>query len=506
MLRLVQSVFKSVLTAIRHDPEVERLLAAHPEAWSFISRRFSREDPLGLRLTIGAATSIIFLYLFFAIVEDLIFKDPLVKSDLRIMSLFQIFRTPSFNDVMLFITYLGNWQIVVAGVILFGVYLILSRRWLWLALLIISVVGGEGIVWATKTVVGRPRPDLANALIPAQGPSFPSGHAFVAFAFFGLVAWFAINHTTGSWKRLLLGFSAVIGIAALGFSRVYLGVHWLSDVLASFAAGAAWLTMLVTALAVAKAYGIQDTPRWANKTQRRVAVGLLSFVWAGVVLAYYETHPLIAQERPTPPRVDLQQGNFPATLFQQVPRFSEDIAGASMEPINVIVVGSESDLRTTIADAGWQATDPITMKSAGRLFFATLLDRDYPRAPGIPTFWHGKPNEFAFAQSTSRQSARERHHLHIWSTSFTVASRSVWLGTVHFDSLASTADRIPLFIHDIDPNVDRERETLRAELLATRCIGPISEATVTDPMLGRNAAGSPFFTDGNAIVVTLKCE
>ncbi len=506
MLRLVQSVLRSILTAIRHDPEVERLLAAYPNAWHFISRRFSREEPFGVRLTIGAAISFVFLYLFLGIVEDLIFKDPLVKSDLRVMSLLQIFRASAFDHVMLFFTYLGNWQIVIAGTALLATYLALSRRWPWCVALLVSIVGGEGIVWAIKSLSGRPRPDLANALVPAQGPSFPSGHAFVAFAFYGLVAWFVINHVKVWWARLLLALLAAIGIVALGFSRVYLGVHWPSDVLASFAAGAAWLTILITALAVAKAYGIPETSQWPDKVRRRAAAALLCLVWVGVVIAYYETHPLVAQAKHAPQLVELQDGDIAGALYREDSRFSEDIAGAPMEPINVIIVGSEGDLRRGLADAKWEPTDPITIESAWRLLFAALVDRAYPRAPGIPTFWHGKLNELAFARSTPRQSARERHHLHVWRTFFKVDGRPVWLGTAHFDKLASTTGGILLLVHEIDPAIDREREGLRAELLSTRCVDRIGEAKITEPMLGRNAVGSPFFTDGKAIIVTLKCE
>src|SRR6266481_5760507 len=132
MLRLARSLFRSILSAIRHDPEVERLSGTHPRAWRFLVKRLSRVEPFGLRLTIGMAFSIFLLILFFGVVQDLIARDPLVEADLRIVSLVQIFRTPAFDRIMVFITYLGNWQIVLAGAGLLAVHLALARRWLWL--------------------------------------------------------------------------------------------------------------------------------------------------------------------------------------------------------------------------------------------------------------------------------------------------------------------------------------------------------------------------------------
>src|SRR5712691_7896729 len=97
-------------------------------------------------------------------------------------------------------------------------------------------------VWVIKTAFARQRPDLINALIPAQGYSFPSGHAFVAFAFYGF-ATFLLAERAQSWsRRVLVVFVGLLVIFMVGFSRIYLGVHWPSDVLASLALGGAWLS------------------------------------------------------------------------------------------------------------------------------------------------------------------------------------------------------------------------------------------------------------------------
>ncbi len=504
MLRLFRSLAHSIGASIRHDPELERLITTHPRTCRFFAKRFDRKEPFGLRLTIGASISGIFLFLFFGVVEDLVSRDPLIEADLRIVSLVQMFRAPAFDNVMVFFTYLGNWQIVFAGAGLLGIGLALSRRWVWLAAQLVSIGAGESIVWGFKNLFHRPRPDLVNALVPAQGPSFPSGHAFVAFAFYGLVAWFAINRAKTLRLRALLFFAAAAVAVTVGFSRVYLGVHWPSDVLASYVLGSAWLATVVTALTIAEARVAES--RLSPMTPANWVVGgVLALIWGGTVIAFYETHPLETRTRREPTVIELAENDFSTGLFAVAPRFSEDIIGVPMEPINVILVGSEGYVAKAFEDAGWKPTDRITIGNAWRLLGAELLNRSYPQAPGIPSFWRGNPNKTGFERPTGSNSARERHHLHLWDTPFRVGGTPVWVGTVHLDKPVTTSTGILLPIHQIDPAIDSEREALRASLSGGPCIAQSVEEAITEPMMGQNAVGSPFFTDGKAIQVVLNC-
>lgn len=502
MLRLARSLLRSISEAVHHDPEIERLLAAYPRMRRFVVLRLSPAEPFGLRLTIGVAVSLVFLFLFFATVEDLVSKDPLVKADLRIVSLVQIFRAPSFDNLMLFVTYLGNWQVVAAGAGGLAFFLILSRQRLTALALLTSIGAGEGLVWVIKTLAGRARPDLINALAPAQGPSFPSGHAFVTLAFYGFAIWLAFDRAQRWLWKVLIALAGVLFVVALGFSRVYLGVHWPSDVLASYALGGAWLTAVITALTVA------NEPVDASRSQHAngLVAGTLLLAWVGVVAGFYISHPLVKRDHPKLAPVELSASDFPKDLFAVVSPYSEDIAGMPMEPINIILVGSNGDLSRAFEEAGWEPTDRITIGTVWRMLVAVLSNRPYPRAPGIPTFWQGRPNELGFERPTLTHSARERHHLHLWDTTFEVADIAVWVATIHLDKLAVTTAGIHLPIHEIDPAIDRERQALRADLLQTRCIERTYEAAVTEPMMGYNAFGNPFFTDGRALVVFLKCK
>ncbi|MER8420706.1 LssY C-terminal domain-containing protein [Mesorhizobium sp. M1329] len=458
-----------------------------------------------MRLTVGAALASVCLFFFLSVVQDLIANEAVVLADLRLLSLVQMYRTPGLSKVMLFLTYLGNWQVVTAGASLLSLYLALTRRWLWILALLVSIGGGEILVQLGEVGFGRPRPDLANALIPAQGPSFPSGDAFVAICFYGLVGWFAIDQVK-TWKaKAAIAAMTIATVLAIGFSRIYLGVHWPSDVIASFGLGAAWLTATITFFCVARASAAGAIARLRGAWSRAAGIALV-IVWAGFVGVFNHMHPFVDKSSPTNAPIDLPKENFPAAMLALAPRFSEDITGRPMEPINVILIGSETDLENAFAQAGWEPTDRLTFSSSWRLVVAELHNQPSPRAPGLPTFWQGQPNKRGFQHVDPGGSPRERHHLHLWETDFRVSGGSVWLGTVHFDKEAKTKSGRGLLIHQVDPDIDKERDALRAVLLQSKCAGKMDEAVVTEPMAGKNAIGNPFFTDGNAIVAFLDCR
>lgn len=100
-----------------------------------------------------------------------------------------------------------------------------------------------------KLLVQRPRPDEAIRLVAETGFSFPSGHSMAAMAFFGLIVWLVWHYESDRRQRLLLCAAFALVIASVGFSRIYLGVHYASDVVGGFCASMIWLAFY-TRLAV----------------------------------------------------------------------------------------------------------------------------------------------------------------------------------------------------------------------------------------------------------------
>jgi undecaprenyl-diphosphatase len=112
------------------------------------------------------------------------------------------------------------------------------------------LAGGEALDQLLKELFARPRPSFVDPLLLETGYSFPSGHAMMSLVTSGMLAYFAVL-ALQSWRaRVAVIFGAALLALLIGFSRIYLGVHYFSDVVAGFAAGAIWLSILITGMEI----------------------------------------------------------------------------------------------------------------------------------------------------------------------------------------------------------------------------------------------------------------
>jgi undecaprenyl-diphosphatase len=165
--------------------------------------------------------------------------------DTYIINLAGSIRNPSLDFFMLLMTSLGSWMVVMIFVFLIDIFLLLKKKWGYLLSLTFSFMGGEVIVSVLKHLVARPRPEIISHLEKADGFSFPSGHAFIAVSFFGLLAYFIFKKAERWNGKILAVFFGAFFILGIGFSRIYLGVHWPTDVLGSYALGCLWVVFVV---------------------------------------------------------------------------------------------------------------------------------------------------------------------------------------------------------------------------------------------------------------------
>jgi membrane-associated phospholipid phosphatase len=170
--------------------------------------------------------------------------------DRHVTSVVVAHRTPGLNAVMKALTWLGSWVALVATGILL-VVLALRRR-LPIAAVVLAVVawaGENGGVTLAKHVVERDRPPQDLRLVSAHGWSWPSGHTAVALLVFTTLALVVADIGPRSGYRTLAWLLAALAVAAVAFSRVELGVHWTTDVIASLIFVGAWLVVLIAIFA-----------------------------------------------------------------------------------------------------------------------------------------------------------------------------------------------------------------------------------------------------------------
>jgi membrane-associated phospholipid phosphatase len=117
------------------------------------------------------------------------------------------------------------------------------------------VLGSAGVLLlgpVLKVLVERPRPELREHVVAVDSWSYPSGHSLNSMAVLGLLTVLAIRERPGAARRVLLGAVGGLLVLMVGFSRVYLGVHWPSDVLAGWLIGALWITVCLTVTALTR--------------------------------------------------------------------------------------------------------------------------------------------------------------------------------------------------------------------------------------------------------------
>ncbi len=228
----------------------------YPTLFKYISNRFSFKKPTGLLLTIGTITAIFFLSLFLEILWNVLFKGAFINIDHRVLNLIPNIRSNGQTVFFRFITFMGNWQSVVFTSLLIIIFLLRKKRNFINILFVIILITAEGIAFILKHLVGRIRPDQILSLVTEKSFSFPSGHAIVSTVIFGFLSYLIIKSFKNSYVKILIFFGGVFFVFLIALSRIYLGVHYPSDVLASITLGCVLLSIFITIVEINERYSI----------------------------------------------------------------------------------------------------------------------------------------------------------------------------------------------------------------------------------------------------------
>lgn len=201
---------------------------------------------LTAQLIAGVVIFIVMTMTLAEISEDVINREPLTVADAQIKDWLYNQRAPQLTRIMFGITFLGSTQAASLISVGFAIYLIWRRRFYWLAATTASVFGGMLLNRLLKYAFHRPRPFFTDPLLRLGTYSFPSGHTMTATVLYGVLAAYLCALTSDWRRRVLVVFAAVVVILLVAFSRMYLGAHFLSDVLAAMAEGLAWLSLCLT--------------------------------------------------------------------------------------------------------------------------------------------------------------------------------------------------------------------------------------------------------------------
>jgi hypothetical protein len=290
----------------------------------------------------------------------------------------------------------------------------------------------------------------------------------------------------------------VVPLALLiGYSRAYLSIHWLSDVLAGWlvAAAAAAITFGIDRVAAAR----RPAPP-APSRRPPLALAIIAVTVAAVVAATTADHHF-----PTgvpPPQPTRLASSEPTDLLAKLPKFSETLLGRRMEPLGLVIIASDSELRAAIRHAGWTIADTLTVRRLLHTYRAGLANQVDPSAPVTPTFLDTRVQDFAIQQQSLGKGVKARHHARLWRLPVLAPNGCpVWGVTASLDDRVEWTIRTLFPNHHIAPAIDVERDYLAAGLTDTGQLDDLGRFNFVGPTLGTNAAGDAFFTDGKLAVL-----
>jgi undecaprenyl-diphosphatase len=226
----------------------------------FLQARLSPEGYLGLHLTVGLLVILAAGWWFGEIAEDVSRNAATRVLDESVTSWFQVHATPALTHAMRFVTFFGSVGFVAAASVCVAIVLIVRKSWYQLLTLALTVGGGSLLNILLKHFFHRQRPVLENPLVTLSSFGFPSGHTMGSTLLYGLLALF-VAHSVRTWRlRALVSCFAALWVALIGLSRIYLGAHYLTDVLGAIAVGLAWLAFCWT--------GVETLRKWRGRPSR----------------------------------------------------------------------------------------------------------------------------------------------------------------------------------------------------------------------------------------------
>lgn len=201
---------------------------------------------------------------------------------------------------------------------------------------------------------------------------------------------------------------------------------------------------------------------------------------------------------------DLARKLSPA-LFANIPRRVQDQQGNPGDMVNFALIGSEQQVKTDLANAGWIPTDANTQDALIHGLLQTLEHQSYHAVPMSTLYLFGRPQDMAYARGHDLEVAASRNHLRLWKSAEIVDGKPLWVGSATHDHGFETDQRNGGITHHIDPDIDQERDFIVQSLADSGGARAAAYVLPANPVASaKTATGGSFTTDGRIAVILLQ--
>jgi undecaprenyl-diphosphatase len=335
--------------------------------------------------------------------------------DLYLFGLLQELRTPLGDQLMIGVTSIGDGWVLYSFTALLGGWLVWRGRWRLSAHWLITVASVGLLTSLLKHGTRVPRPPLVDAA--AMNYAYPSAHASLSVAVFGFLAVAVARELRDSWHWVPYSI-AVFLIVGISFSRLYLGVHWLSDVLGGWSLGLMWVALMGIA------YRQHPAPPLNARLFAPVAIGLLVLI-AGIYNAQQFRDAERFYQAGTAEPVSITRTSWLQGDWRLPPTWRDDLEGLHHHPLNVQWLGSIDTLAAALRERGWRRPSRTNVKG----WLAMLHgDAGIDALPVLPQVHHGQTQKLLLVRDIA--DAPQRLALRLWQTDFRDVDvrQPLWVG------------------------------------------------------------------------------
>ncbi len=426
----------------------------HPVVNRVVGGLLDPSQPEFRTLIFLAVLLIVATWLFAGVLEDVVSGDPLVRVDQGVYQMMQALRTPWADRFMVLVTEFGDSRVIGVLALVVLVWLLWRRDWRIAGYWAGAVVFGMTAAYFIKHLLQRPRP-LVNFYDGISTYAFPSGHATMSAVVYGFLAVLVARNLPVSRRWIAYGLAALL-IAAIAVSRIYLGAHWLSDVLGGLALGFAWVSLAGIAY-------YRHTPD-SSLTRGLPAVALVTLLLA---VGWHVTHRYSTDLLRYTPHVEVQHVNAQAWWqhdWQELPAYRVDLEGEHEQPLNLQWSGELGAVRDRLHALGWR--EPVALNPGSAMHWL-LPDPALADLPVLPQVHDGRHEVLLMTgPHASNQAAGEgagQLVLRLWQSDRVLGdpAQPLWIGNVTMQRLQHILLlRLPVTTHEYDLPLQRLRQSL----------------------------------------------